>query len=409
MKPFLYERLIRSLLIEISSGLYGEGDRFLSIRKICGDWAVGQKTVDRALAVLVARGILCGSNRSRYRLATGAINLARIALRDYPADALPPPQKWRERKRALAGKAKIQGVRIAAILDRSSEYDLIRREGLPTALSFAAFKQGVERYYLLAFFQTLNRSLAEGLFYLDDGSEAGRANILQQLKNDSIDGVVVFRRSLRSPRSSFPAGLKKCGLPIVAVMDDCQGVADCAIDFNNVAAGYEAMKVLWRHGHRSIWILASEKPDDQYAERTLGALHFHSQQKVSANDRVLTLKAPEMGMRATIAEAWKSAEIRPTAILSTGVHFYIRSADFFKQSRIRIPRQLSMLGFAIPELVPRPFQHLCLMEQDFSALGSRSAEAILSLIAGQPVPSAISVEIPFHSPAGRRTSLRAIQ
>lgn len=409
MKPFLYERLTRSLLIEISSGIYDEGGQFLPIRRICDDWAVGQKTVDRAFAVLVDRGILSGNNRSRYRLAEGAILLAHLALKDYPAYDLPPPRKWREQRQFLSGQAKVHGAKIAAIVDRDFEYHLIQRKGLPSALQLPMFRQGVEKFYLLAFFQSLTRSLAEARFYLDNGSMVARADILRQITADGIDGVVVFQRSHLSPRHPLLAEFKKRNLPIVTVMQGREEFADCRINFNNIAAGFEAMRVLWQHGHRRIWILASERTDDQYAERTRGAQHFASQQKDTDDYAVVTLNAPEMAMPALIARKWRGARHKPTAILATGVHFFIRSAGFFRSKRIRAPRDISVIGFAIPELVARPFRHLCLMKQDFGELGSQAADAILRLVAGEPVPSAIAVEVPYLPSQGKRTSVKVAE
>lgn len=406
MKQFLYERLVRSLLIELSSGIYSENTPFLPIRRICEDWSVGQKTVDRALSVLVGRGILRGSNRSRYRLTEGAILLAHLALKDFPAHELPPPHKWREQRQLLAGSAKVHGAKIAAIIDRNLEYQYIQQSGLPAAMKLPIFRQGVERYYLLSFFQSLTRSLAEAHFYLDDGSAAGRADILRQISADGIDGVVIFRRSHVASRHPLLAELKKRNLPVVTVMQGSEELADYRIDFNNIAAGFEAMRVLGQHGHRRIWILASDRTDDQYAQRSRGALHFIQQQRDTDDYAVATLNARETEMAALVAKKWRAARHKPTALLATGVHFFIRSAGYFRSKRIRAPRDISVIGFAIPELVPRPFRHLCLMKQNFSELGNQAADAILRLVAGEPVPSAITVEVPYLPSQGKRTSVK---
>lgn len=82
MKPFLYQRLIRSLLLEVASGLFPERTPFLSFRQIGAGWNVSRDTIEVTLDFLVEQEILESRNRSKFKLRPGAVQRARLMLGD---------------------------------------------------------------------------------------------------------------------------------------------------------------------------------------------------------------------------------------------------------------------------------------------------------------------------------------
>ncbi|MDR1283459.1 MAG: GntR family transcriptional regulator [Opitutaceae bacterium] len=77
---FLHESLTRSLLREMASGAFREGQRFYSLRKIGRQWKISEPTVTGSLRWLTDKGLLRTSARRGCFLTTGFQQKAQLLL-----------------------------------------------------------------------------------------------------------------------------------------------------------------------------------------------------------------------------------------------------------------------------------------------------------------------------------------
>ncbi len=394
---FLYDHLIQSLMIELASGAHEEGRKFLSRRKIEAMWNVSRPTAERALGYLTAQKILVQSaNQRSLHLAPGSVDRARLMLRQMPQTELPPPETWAIRRHRLIGKSRPEGHRIAIIADEAS-VDRVRLQDISRLVTPAYDSTGPNfPWYLVAFLREANRHFCDTEILHDDGSEESTTAILKVLSAHSFGGVVVVQRRKFYPRKRLLAQLKKTGTPVITFLDDCEGEADFSIDFNEVAAGYDAMQILVENGHRNILVLTGPPDRPFYHQRCDGALAYVKDAGLENEVKLRFLQVtgtqnPSPELKAIIS----NRKLRPTAIFSAAVHIFCRNDAIFKKYRLRVPRDISVIGCGNSNNKSEIYGPVDLMVRDVSLLGTITARTLIEMINGTPIPRTIQVEMPY--------------
>ena len=97
MSLMVADRLFGALLVEMASGHYAEGERFLSHRRIMRQWRVAAATANRALELLRAVNVVRVRDRSGHYLPEGFRERALLALHrtDGPETGVAPLQHHR--------------------------------------------------------------------------------------------------------------------------------------------------------------------------------------------------------------------------------------------------------------------------------------------------------------------------
>ncbi len=394
VKPFLYQRLIRSLLLEVASGLYPEGQPFISFRQIGAGWKVSRETTEVALAELIERNILQRRDRSRFVLRPGAIERSRLMLSEFAGPELSPPTNWVARKQRLVGKQREQPLRIAVIVDSVIDVPLVMRTGLtPDDGKSSDVADG--RWHLITFLRELQARPCDCRFFYDDGSPASLDTTLVRLGKDKPDGAVVFRYSRSHSRAPLLVALKGLSVPTLTVLDDCEGLADASIDFNHAAAGYSMMNLLVENGHRSIAVFTQVNRGQRFDQVCNGALRF-----IDDEPKRLEVDVCRFTDRAHLAsEVGRlfGREGHPTAAVFSGIHTFLEVHPQLQSLGVEIPHDLSVIGRGSPlyENMQAGYQWVDLMDQDFGRIGIEAARLMLRLVNGEPVPHASLLEMPY--------------
>jgi len=390
VKPFLFEGLARALLIEAGSGLFAEGERFLSSRKICAAYRVSRPTVDRALAVLLDAKILRVRDRSRHELLAGAQQQARLLLSCFHAPPLPRQQGKMGKLRA--GAHQRIGLRIAVILDEPLDVVAMQAKAAeePSLADPETFGIMLHR---ISFLRSLRRRFLEPVFYMDDGAETTRDAMLADMKRKQVGGGTVFRYSRNFSRKSLLQRMRRAGIPTITVMDDCEGIADASVDFNYLAAGHEAMRLLVEeYGHRRIALVRMRHQIPRFDMRVDGALRYLAESpfanQIQLHPYFLTkdLRFPAALMRAL----GRDRANRPTAIFHSAL---VSAQSLRRLTSLRIPREISVLCCCTARLLPKEFRFLDTMNQDFGRLGEEAADCLFRLIDGESVLPITLVDI----------------
>lgn len=394
MKPFLHQRLAKSLLIEAASGLYDEGAPFLSLRKIRKEWTVSRDTVDRAFDYMVKERILERRDRRKFILLSGGMRRARLLLGRNSISALAPPSSWTTRRKSLLDFKRTVGHRLALIVDGPVNVPALKRKGFLHAFDTVQTLGSIP-WHLVAFLQQANRAFAEVDILVDDGSPDALAIILGHLDSHRVDGAAVFRRMHAFPRKQLFQQLKKRRIPAIAVFDDCEGEAEASVDFNNLAGGFEAMKQLVGNGHRDILVLSPLPAHPRFEERLQGALAFLEEARPSD----VSIRLERISRQNPVGKALRrhlgSKRVNPTGLLSIGLHFFLKGRPTIEKLGIRIPRDLSVIGIGSHQLMVPANHWIDLVEQDFGKVGTAAALHLIDLVEGRPVPHTVQIEMPY--------------
>lgn len=404
----LHEHLFKSLLVEIASGWYREGTRFLSRGKIERMWHVSRPTVERARSRLVDHGILCKTGTGTLQLAPGGENRACLLLERTQLSELPAPESWRTRSRRLVGRSRSEGYRFAVIHDERSADPVHIREMERNQSWEALVRERFGKRYLVAFLREANRHFCETLFFYDDGRIETRREILARIAEARVEGVAVFQKTQFFSRKPLLSALRKPGLPVVTAMDDCEGEADASIDCNETVAGYQAMKILLEHGHRSIYLLDGSEKSWPLRRRLEGALMYLRESGME-KDVILRHRRFEKPFRweATLGRALRSKS-RPTALLFLWGRMLPACDPVLQRTGLRVPRDLSVIGCGTPVFESQLFGPPDLLMWDTIQIGETAARQLLSLANGEAVPRTTQLEAPYLRrgtvcpPKGRR-------
>ena len=272
---------------------------------------------------------------------------------------------------------------LARMLTQSETMTLgiLTPQALPVMFSnpfFALFSEGVamaaqELGYELHFISPLHGSLALAV---------GRA---------TVDGVVAIGLSADHPEVGQ---ILAAGLPMVLVdSDDVPDHSSVVVDDEAGARG--AAEHVLGLGHRDIVILAVEGPQsatDRPQRRGVTERRLHGYEAALgsaglrlANDRVLAGRASIEGGASAFQRAW-GAGIRPTAVLAMSDAMAIGVIRATRDRGLRIPEDVSVVGFDDIDLAPDLDPPLTTVHQPIRAKGSTAVGLLVDAIADRNTP-----------------------
>ncbi len=397
MRPFLYHRLTRALLAELASGTYGEGERFLSKRKICRLWNVSEPTAKTAIRHLLENGLIAAKPRSGYLLGPDFQQKALLLLHTSPGTSLPPPSTWTDKRRKiLQPDSSASRFRIGLILDQGKSGPGPLR---PDRSDFAALEAS------RAFFQEATTHECEVLYFYQNGKKDNEEFIASEVRRKQLDAVVFFRRFRVQLLRPFIERLLKQTLPVLTVFDDCEHSAVSSINFNNIGAGYDAARILLEKGHRSLAALMPPRRIDN-CEQRLEGVRLGLREFDPAGEASLSVVQFRRTERACLQlhDFLTESGTRPTALFAPAVSNYINFKRTLAAAGRRIPRRLEVIGCGSPTLIDKREANLELMALDFSAAGRTAFHHIKNILTGIPTDKAVILPTVYMPKATERVA-----
>lgn len=389
MKPPLPDRLAQALLIELASGSYHEGKRFLSRRTIMKQWKVSSLTATRALEKLTKSGLLKITDRSGNTLEKGFRKKTMILLQENQTLPLPAKGSWEFKARAIISGEK--PLRSIAVVLLHEDYSSVRAD----TDYYPADKIGVclKAFSPLAFTETI-RSIFRSTsdlnisvdFYISNGSEVSTDEVLNNIVINQNQGVIILKRLRNLSVSSIAQPLIKLGIPVVSAFDHCENLKMISVNFNNVAIGYTAVKELAKMGHQRIGVLYPSGPEEPnyFRDRLLGAQLLEGKDYNSKIQIVPIEIDGESGLNGQYLLNLFNLkdENRITAVFSTSVEMISLIFSKLKELRISIPKHLSVICCSTSPKVEQIRSPLDLMKIDFAKIGTETVDSIRALYFG---------------------------
>lgn len=397
MGAFLHERLTRSLLEDIASGIWRAGQRFLSVRDIQRLWGVSLPTVLSSLRTLQDKGILKPSSRCGYFLSQEFQNKAQVLLRRNRVPSLPPPVRLEQKIRQLERQS---GGEIALLLESQRKVLLEEYQKLPEDLSptvkrcATAFVREGKKY-----------DFSPHYFLYDGGKESGDW-IRQKLEEEEYAGVAVFcRSSHRIIRPTLEPLMKK-HLPIVIMYDDCQGLPVHSINMNNVGLGYDGIRHLYQMGHRKIAILIRKTPLKYHTARLQGGRL--AQTEGGCHDA--KIKILKVGVSAPLTSEvmryFTNPVTRPTAVFACESRLILNLLSLWKRLKLSIPEDISVIMCSSRDRVSENEQPLDSMQLKIGArIGRTAARQLHRIQTGEAMEKSILLDVSYV----KRGSVRKLE
>lgn len=392
----LCEHLVKSLLIEITSGAYPPRQRFLSRRAIEKMWKISASTVERARSALVARNILCQLNPRITALAPGAVERACLLLEQLPFSALPPPANWKTRRnRLLHGEDHPRGYRLGVVYSGPDidpvTLDLDTETRSPQDLN----EQLVGKRHLIAFLREANRHFCETLFFRNHGPD-NIEEVLEIIVRRRVEGVAFIEMRRNDANEKLISLLKERGISVVTAFDNYNGLADASIECNETAAGYAAMKLLLEHGHRDLLLLVGKGDKPFLDRRREGAMACLAAMGLRKETRIREMTTgsgidPAPRLRSLL----KRKSNWPTAMLVVDTIQLHKLDRALWQSKVRIPQDISVVACGARGHQWKWYPLPDIMERDHCVMGEAAARQLIRLVHGEPVERALQLETPY--------------
>lgn len=194
------------------------------------------------------------------------------------------------------------------------------------------------------------------------------------LKERYVDGLVVFPGSGRDDLIKEAVDEKT---PMVIINDDIEGVVADKVVVDNVNASDRAVETLIRLKHRKIAIIGG--PPESYAGsgRLKGYLEALERNKLSVNPEYVTCGdfSSKGGYDRTVELL--SLPEPPTAIYVCNYYMTLGALMAVNKLGVRIPEELSVIGFDRFEFMDAVNPALTVIEQPMAGIGREAAKILL--------------------------------
>ena len=217
-------------------------------------------------------------------------------------------------------------------------------------------------------------------------------NEVDMMMGQNIAGLIIVP-SLPNDRLQL---LTSNGIPVVALDRPLAGLIADEVVVDNLGGAQTAVEHLVWHGHRKIACIGYDRDYYSISERILGYTDVLKRAglKPALYDDVSTPEA--IG---EIIRSWIKAKDRPSALFSLNNVTTLRVLQALKESGIRIPAEMAIVGFDDFSLAPLLSPPLTVIRQPAQVLGTQAAKLLFDHIEntdGDQARTAIRMVLPVQ-------------
>ena len=227
--------------------------------------------------------------------------------------------------------------------------------------------------------EDVSRRLGYALFICNtDRDPAAMAHYIEVLREQRVDGIIIGGGGTPG-RRHFQA-LHHRGIP--AVLIGRYDVPLPAVRIDNLKGGWEAATHLIRLGHRRVAILSGPDTSTSIQDRMKGYQRAILEHGLSLPDGWILRGDLRPASALELAGRLLSARQRPTAILAANDQMAIATIRAALKLGLRVPEDLSVVGFDNIELASYVSPALTTMGLPLYQMGVAAAEIAIRLLAG---------------------------
>ena len=212
----------------------------------------------------------------------------------------------------------------------------------------------------------------------------------KSLADHSVDGIIVATRSNESG-DNYLRGIVESNLPVVIIGRDFYHAEVDFVSPDNLTGGFEATRHLIDLGHERIGFIGASLKGGSSLKRLQGYLKALEHHHIEIDERLIT------GRNENVSEVpgYSTEEIGfegmkrlltlpkpPTAIFARNDFTAIGAMSAIKEAGLRIPEDISIVGFDDISLAVRTSPPLTTVRQPMRLEGQIAAEMLLERIEG---------------------------
>lgn len=168
------------------------------------------------------------------------------------------------------------------------------------------------------------------------------------------------------------------------------------VDVDNTAASFEGIEHLIRLGHRRLGLVNSPLQLQCFLDRAKGYRLALAKHGIEIDEDLIINEPLDINISHYAVDKLMHLQDPPTALFVTSYLHTLFIMDALKQRRIRIPQDISLVGFGDYRLTSYTIPPLTTVHQPVHELGQRAAETLLKLIEGgtqEPVQIALRASL----------------
>lgn len=340
-----FESVEREVRLRVASGRYAEGKKLPPERELVEEFEVSRLTVAKALAPLVAEGLI---ERQRGRGSFVTENARALSNGDRPSGHV--------------------GTRLVSYISikRAGESLAVRGgivEGMHQVLDAADYRVAVD-------------------FYADHKQYM---RCLARADNPESSGFVLWPETDQTSCPRVEALVQR-GFPLVLVDAYLAGLDTDYVVSNNVGGAAGMVGHLVELGHRNIVYLTEATVRSSLRDRMSGFLSGMIEHGIcSASGSVVQVSARSGASVVAAVDAILARSARPTAILTSNDMLAMSVYRALAQRGLSVPSDISLAGFDDVDAAQHFAVPLTTMKQDFHEMGEMAGQILLERMKDRPV------------------------
>ena len=215
------------------------------------------------------------------------------------------------------------------------------------------------------------------LIYNTDFDEEMEARALQSLKSMRVDGLII---ASSGKNSNLISEYIKSGFPLVQFQMEYEECQSNIVLSDYRKGAFQATEYLIKLGHKKICFIAQKFEGIRSRnERYQGYLEALKKHGIEENEGLIQLWDRKKGFHTALSEVIKKP-VRPTAIFSQHLAITIEVIKELKRLDMKIPNDISLLGFDEIPMVEHFKVPVTVMKQNPYKAGIESAKLLLNCI-----------------------------
>lgn len=241
----------------------------------------------------------------------------------------------------------------------------------------------LENIFATSIVSHIERVLQEhgySMIICDYNGSAGLENVkFDFLMNRLVDGIIIMPLGLSEDK--VRDALEK-DVPIISIDRPMKNRECDVILADNMNASYNAVEYLIMRGHREIGIICGPKDIYTAQERLKGYLRVHEDYGMKVNEK--NIKYGDYGIQSgyDLMKSFIKESGRIDAVFVTNYEMTLGSVMAINEMNIRIPDELSFIGFDNQHLATVIKPNLTIVVQPIRQIGECAAELLLKRLNG---------------------------
>ncbi len=211
-------------------------------------------------------------------------------------------------------------------------------------------------------------------------NRAREKEAVEFLLHRRVDGLISMPTD---PTGAHLQGALASGIPVLLIdrlIDSLRGQVSAVI-IDNAHAAEQAVRKLTALGHRQIGIVLGNRDLYTTNHRRKGYLNALHDAEIRPDENYIRYGDYTMDGGYQAVQTLMALQKRPTALFVTNFEMTIGAMLALQRLQIRVPEDLSVIGFDKMELFGEIFPDLTLIRQPQRSIGEEAATLMLSLLA----------------------------